>query len=168
MPVTVHVNGPALLQVGFNGGALQDLGVSESGVDWVVHLYDEPIKADTAGPMMAADVQDMGMDAEGSVRMVFWDDSVLEGCLQRNNAPAPGQLGSIGIPIGLGGDAIRLVITSDQDLPHRFLTCIVRGPQRKRLSTRYATYDLRFYAWALIGPTDKTALGKKLYDRIAA
>lgn len=162
----IHVNGPAIVYVGFGlTGGLKQLGIPEDGVDIEINSHDVPVMTDGAGPALPADIQDMGEDANIRFGMSAWDDDVLTLVARRGNAAAEGASGSRGRLLGANGHTIRLVIDSETDLPWRFLTCILRGPRHRKPATRYMVQRLHFYAWALVG-AGNSSRNVKLYDRV--
>lgn len=163
-----HVDGPVLIKVGTGAAAaLEELGVSEDGVDISLNLYSEPVMSDAAGPRVPVDLQRMGEDASITFRLTDFDLVILNKikALAIGNA-TEGVGGAPGSLIGTGGSAYRVVLTS-ADEPWRFTTCTLRNPQRHKMGTKYKTPAVEFYAWRYIAAGGNTSAGGVLYDHTA-
>src|SRR4051812_2785069 len=84
MAKVIHVNGPCLISVGPQGvaGGLTELALSSDGVDLSFDLFTEDVYADSGGPRVPVDVQDMGKLAYISFRGIVYDADVLEGLMR--------------------------------------------------------------------------------------
>lgn len=170
MPLAYHVNGPAIVSIGPAGtsqGTLQQLGISEDGVDIVVNAYDEPIFTDKSGQEVPDELQDFGQDAYVRMRLNLYDLNVLR--VARGLRGLGGKEGvspTRGNLVFTSGSGMRLVIASATDEPWRFFFSTLRGPRGKKVGTRKTSHDLAFYCiqreLPQIGP------GFWLYDHTAA
>ena len=157
-----HVNGPAIIAIGAQGiaGGLQQLGISEDGVDIVPTMQDDPIMSDAGGARIPHDLQDMGEDAVISFRLVKYDLTVLKS-LRARRGIGEGRQNQRGRVIFQNGLGFRITIASD-DEPWRFFSCTLRGAQRSKVGTRRTAWDISCYAI----PQEIQALGAGwwLYD----
>lgn len=159
--VLYQVNGPAVVYVSASklGGQNLALGIARERIKIRINHYDEPIKADNAGPRLPADVQYMGKDAHINMTLSEFDPAVLDS-IEQLSAGAPGQLGPIGMPMGAGGLTFSLKIPSNYK-PWTFPNCVLR-PRGDAIGTEYTLLDLEFYAFALVGNA-LSALGTPLF-----
>lgn len=157
-----HVNGPALVLVGGQGltGSLAALGLTEDGADITVRYYDAPIMTDAGGGSVPAELQDMGRDADISLRLPLYDDKVLRTILEKR-AVLEGTDRAPGALIYQSGLGFRLVIDSPQEDPYRFLFCCIRGASSTKLGTRRTLWNLTVYAGRPVNVG-----GFKLFDRV--
>lgn len=160
----IHVNGPALVYVQQAGrGSIKQLGIPEDGVDIEINHHDQPVMTDGAGPVLPADLQDMGQDAIIRMALSAYDIDLLNEVRRRGNAAKEGQSGSRGRLLGANGHTFKLLIASETDQPWRFFTAVLRGPLHTKPATRYSVQRLTWYAWALVGAANNSA-GAGLYD----
>jgi hypothetical protein len=169
MPKTIHVNGPCILKARQGSyppaGQLEEIAISEDGFDIDLTFYDEIIRADTAGTKLGVDLQEMGQDATIRGRMVVFDDDLLDKHFRiLGDEEAVGKMPSLGLPIGLSGNATGIVLSSLHDKHWRFFHCRCRGTRQKQ-STKYTVVSVEIYSWALIG-TANNAKNIPLYDHV--
>lgn len=93
MALVIFENGPTLVQVKGHAGtaisSLSQLGTSEDQVTWSPRFYhDDVIVGGTYGPNVPVDCQFMLSDAFITMNLVYYDQSVLEACIQEANAGA--------------------------------------------------------------------------------
>jgi hypothetical protein len=149
--VLYQVNGPAVVYV--SGGKVSPssklaLGIARERIKIAVNHHDGKIPADNAGPNLPADVQYFGKDATIRATLSEFDPDVLD-LLEQLDASGPGQLGTIGIPMGAAGLTFRVQIPSNYR-PWTFYNCVLRS-RGDAIGTEFSLLDLEFYAFALIG-----------------
>ena len=168
--VNYQVNGPAIVDavIGTSGSAAP-LGMCRDGISIEITKFINAIKADSGGPDVGVDQQDMGKEAV--IRGVFseYDPDYLE-VIDAANAPAVGQLPNIGLPLGQNNFAIKIQIQSLAApylaKPWTFFTTILKRRGEKQ-GTDYSLINFEFFAWAQIGNA-AVAVGKPLYVRSLA
>lgn len=169
MAESIHVNGPAHIQLGAGGtgGGLSDLGYAEDGVDIEFDLFDDDVICDTGGPNVPVDVQDMGKLAYIRFKLVLYDSTVLDTLFIRTAAaaaqePPPGKL------FGANSLYKRVVITSPDELvPYRFFYCHMIRPYSLRRATKRSMPIINLRALPGTG-TASTMATRPLYDNTAA
>jgi hypothetical protein len=180
-----HVNGPAALwtqTAGSNSNRSSErLGISTDGVRGSFRTQDEPVFADTTGPLVPADEQQFLMDAIIRCRLIWWDESVLQkirnrlavyqGITPQDNAGQDGLMGLCGMlwRTGIGGSNgpmyFGLSIASPyEDLPWGFPACRLLDAQEANFGTRVTAWDLTFHA-VLNAFNPDTTVGLRLYQR---
>jgi len=169
MATAIHVNGPAVISLGAGGtgGGLSTLGISEDGVDIEFTWHDDDVIADSGGPVVPVDVQDMGKLAYITAKLVVYDQTVLETLFLRGAAdgeqePSPGKL--------LVANSLmkRVVISSpDEGLAYRFLYSHLIGSTQFRRGSKRTLPLLKWRALPGTGTT-ATMATLPLYDNTAA
>lgn len=155
MATAIFVQGPVLIQTGTGGaGALETLGISEDGVEPDVRRYLADVKADTGGPNIPVEMQDMGSDAVIRMTLPIFDAAVLTKIQKHAGQATPGLQPAMGTLVQTGGFSFRLLLkptaTNACD-PLNFLNAWLRNSQKVKLGTRRTVWNLEFYAWAAIG-----------------
>lgn len=172
MARSYHVDGPVLIQVGTgsvtnNVAALETLGISEDGVDVIISLYLEPRYSDAAGPRVPVDLQDMGQDARVRCRLFDYDEAILEKLwIKAMGDSTFGEGGPPGQLVGTAGRTARVVLSS-ADVPYRFPTAVILGPQPFKMGTVQKRPEIEFYAWKYVAANVNTSDGIKLFDNTA-
>lgn len=164
----IFVAGPVLVKVQMVGGVLEQLGISEDGVEPEIRIYRMPVKADTGGPNLPVEMQDMGSDAIIRMTLPISDKDVLAKVMRHAGQAQPGTQPAIGRLIYSNNNYFRLLLecavpgTSD---PINFPVCILNGaPVRVKYGTKYTVWRMEFYAFAPIY-TQNSAAAVKLYDQ---
>ncbi len=146
--VLYQVNGPFQVYIQRTGGGALALGIGRERGRIRINHYQGQIKADNAGPNLPADLQQFGKDATISMTLSEFDPAVLD-ALEQEDAPAVGQLGNIGAPMGANGLTFQLKIPSNYK-PWTFYNTVLRN-RGDAVGTEYSLIDLEFYAFALVG-----------------
>lgn len=169
MPKVVHVNGTSLLSVGPQGkaGGLTELGLSVDGVDIDFELFTDDVIADSGGPQVPVDVQDLGKIANITARLTIYDSDVLESLLAlgadaANLEPAAGTL------LLKNNRMRRVVIASPiEAVPWRFFFCHLVSPlSLPKLGTIRTMPAIKFRAIPGTG-TANTMAKLPLYDHVS-
>lgn len=160
-----HVNGVALVYIGPQGttGALQQLGVSEDGVDFTISNYADPVMTDAGGGAVPSEFIDQGRDADIGIALNLYDDSVLRQMYERRSAGGVEGTDLLpGTPIFTAGLGFRLVIQSPNEDPWRFFYCLLRAPNSTKLGTRDTIWRLRIYGARPVLPTPSAGQAQQL------
>lgn len=177
-----RVSGEAPISVGTgSAGALEVLGVSESGVTIDIVQHEEPIYSDVGGSRSPVDFKRMGEEAVITMRLISWHELIRRKLENRpfiypdttSFTPGDGVAVPRGQLLATNGGAIPLAIGAQFEDPWYFTTTKVLGqPRRVTLGTNQTVWDLRFFAWVYI-PGNLTSLTglstsalPRLYSRV--
>jgi hypothetical protein len=162
-----RVSGEAPISVGTgSAGALETLGVSESGVTIEIIEREEPIYTDVGGAQAPVDFKRMGHEALISLRLISWHELIRRKLESRpfvypNTTvftPDEGVAVPRGQLLASNGGAFSLAVAAQFEDPWFFPTTKIMGqPRRVTLGTNQTVWDLRFYAWVFI-PGNLTSL----------
>ena len=162
MALVIFENGPTLVKVKGHAGSqiatLLDLGTSEDQVTWSPRFYHDPvIVGGTYGPSVPVDFQFMLADAIITMNLVYYDQAILEACIQESCAggSAVGTMPRAGTLMGgqiarftSGNHFIGLNLTSPvESKPYRFLAAYLTGqPLNYPIGPKRSVVQLNWHA----------------------
>ena len=153
----LHVNGPAKVQVAFDGSGdtWVDLGYTEEGVDVRVEEHSEDIHTDEFGPATPRDVAYLGETAELVCNFISWDITNMDTVESRHRSgKTTGAVPAscIGTLYFAGSKYISVRYLASQrcglttEKYRQFLYCTVRGAIPFRVGTRVTRMAVTFRA----------------------
>lgn len=167
-----HMQGAVVVYTGTGvANAGEQLGMTEDGVDIRIEEFLIPVKTDAAGEA-PADFQKMGARARIRLRLVTYDDAVLQHVLSRGDRTAAGELSTAGTLVHTNSYGFKVGLTGDtnatnHDDPWYFPNAHLAGatPVGAKLGSRYTIWDVELEAIGFVAGSATSNKDKVLYAR---